>query len=182
MSTLGERIREAMKAEGLTGRELARRMDASESHVSRWIHDKVTPTSGSLNRLAKALRVDPVWLRSGMRPPSKVMSDLIMESEASLEHMIVDGLSPEEMLRKSLAQAEAPWSGVPGNARGDLLMRSLLAAIKSGAVERTLKSYRARQALTNYLLEMGLADDEPKEGDDGEDGNDDAPPTAQSAG
>lgn len=56
------RLKEAMFKRGLTARELANKSNISEASISRYLSGKLVPKQGTIQALAKALEVDPVWL------------------------------------------------------------------------------------------------------------------------
>lgn len=63
--TLGERIRAARRAKGLSQREVGRRLGVTKNAVSLWEMDRAAPTSGHLRQLAVELEVDSDRLATG---------------------------------------------------------------------------------------------------------------------
>lgn len=57
-----ERMREAMSANDLNNRELAKRCGLSEASISRYLSGNMTPRVRAISKMAQALHVDPVWL------------------------------------------------------------------------------------------------------------------------
>jgi len=59
---VGRRIAELRKARGLTQQDLADRLDMGMSQMQRLERGRHAPTLGTIWRIAKALRVEPVQL------------------------------------------------------------------------------------------------------------------------
>lgn len=67
--TIGDRIRQAREALGLTQPALARRVGVTKSAVNQWEHGQTKRLEGeNLLRCARALGVSPDWLLSGKGP------------------------------------------------------------------------------------------------------------------
>lgn len=66
-TTLGQRIRQAREAAGLSQADLASRFDIRVQSISQWENDKTTP-SRRLIDLASFLRVRLGWLANGQGP------------------------------------------------------------------------------------------------------------------
>lgn len=56
------RLKEALRNTDMTARDLAAKANISEASVSRYLSGKLSPKLDSIQALAKALNVDPVWL------------------------------------------------------------------------------------------------------------------------
>ena len=66
MSTLQERIEQALKKSGLKPHELAKLAGVSRATVSLWVNGPTKTIEGeNLTRAARALGVDPHWLATG---------------------------------------------------------------------------------------------------------------------
>lgn len=82
--TLGQRIRRLRKSAGYSQKSLAHTLIMTNEAVSLWEHNRRTPSTNSMIRLAAALRVDEAYLRWGsgdsrQRPahdPEKRLTDL----------------------------------------------------------------------------------------------------------
>ena len=61
------RLRQAMDAQGLSGRGLARALPADESKVCRWLRGRNWPRVPNLAALARELHVSTDWLL-GLKP------------------------------------------------------------------------------------------------------------------
>jgi tetratricopeptide (TPR) repeat protein len=117
-TTLGQRVRQARVARGLTQSELA---DSrfSKQYVSQIERDQLRPTDATLRWLADRLEVDPQFLATGVdgRELDRVES-VVARGEAALE-------------ARDYAQAITLLAGVteslPAEAASDLELRSLLA-------------------------------------------------------
>lgn len=64
--TLGQRLRLAREAAGLTTAEAARRLGVLKSSWQAWEADTKEPRSNRLAMMAGVLAVSPTWLLSGM--------------------------------------------------------------------------------------------------------------------
>lgn len=56
------RLKQIMEKRGMTARELSIKAKISEASISRYLSGKLSPKIDSIQALAKALNVDPVWL------------------------------------------------------------------------------------------------------------------------
>lgn len=63
--SLGKRLREAREKAGLTQLEAAIQTKIQPAAISRMEHDRKTPKSDDLARLAQVYRCDPGWLLTG---------------------------------------------------------------------------------------------------------------------
>lgn len=70
---IGERIREARKAKGLTLEELGEQLGVSHAAVSRWENDERTPRLEHLFRLSLLLDVEVYYLMRGRTSPDNIM-------------------------------------------------------------------------------------------------------------
>lgn len=57
-----DRLKKAMKENGINARELSKRSGVSESSISRYLLGQMEPRANAAARIANALHVDPVWL------------------------------------------------------------------------------------------------------------------------
>ncbi|MCW2308128.1 helix-turn-helix domain-containing protein [Rhodobium gokarnense] len=64
--TVGERIRRAREAMGLSAAQLARRLGIKTQTLTMWEGDRSEPRSNRLLMLAGLLNVSPSWLLSGL--------------------------------------------------------------------------------------------------------------------
>ena len=92
--TLGERIRAARNAKGLTQKQLAEKIGAKHNSISDWENDKNCPDTSTIQHLCQALDCEPNYFLG---------SDLAEEppelSESALRAAFwggATGLSPEE--------------------------------------------------------------------------------------
>ena len=117
-TTLGQRLREARVARGLTQSELA---DSrfSKQYVSQLERDQLRPTGETLAWLAERLEIDPSYLATGVdgRQRERVES-VVVRAEAAVEaHDYAEAI-------RLLAEIEGP---LPADAAADLELRALLA-------------------------------------------------------
>jgi tetratricopeptide (TPR) repeat protein len=117
-TTLGQRVRQARVARGLTQSELA---DSrfSKQYVSQIERDQLRPTDATLKWIADRLQVDPQFLATGVdgRELERVES-LIARGEAALEaHDYAEAITLLAGVTES----------VPADAAPDLELRALLA-------------------------------------------------------
>lgn len=54
---IGENLKKARKAAGLTQKELAERMDIYQKDISRWENNELTPTALNLAKICRTLNV-----------------------------------------------------------------------------------------------------------------------------
>jgi tetratricopeptide (TPR) repeat protein len=117
-TTLGQRVRQARVARGLTQSELADTR-FSKQYVSQIERDQLRPTEATLKWIADRLQVDPQFLATGVdgRELERVES-LIARGEAALEaHDYAEAIT----LLAGVTEA------VPAEAAPDLELRALLA-------------------------------------------------------
>lgn len=77
-STWDERLRMAFEASKMTMAELSRRSGVGYDSVNKYIRGDVKqPRGDSLDKLAEALEIDPLYLRVGLRPGPPVGEDAI---------------------------------------------------------------------------------------------------------
>ncbi|HXV32376.1 MAG TPA: tetratricopeptide repeat protein [Gaiellaceae bacterium] len=117
-STLGQRLRQARIACGLTQSELA---DSrfSKQYVSQLERDRLRPTGETLLWLAERLEIDPSYLETGVdgRQRERVES-AVARAEAAVEaHDYAEAI-------ELLAEVESP---LPSESGADLELRALLA-------------------------------------------------------
>lgn len=77
------RLKEAMRNRDMTARELAIKANISEASISRYLSGKLSPKLDSIQLLAKALNVDPVWLL-GYDPVVPESSDITIKKNSWL--------------------------------------------------------------------------------------------------
>jgi transcriptional regulator with XRE-family HTH domain len=68
METLGDRIKMAREAAGLTQSALASALQTQWQQVSRWERGQAIPRSPTVTRIAEETCTTPVWLRTGDEP------------------------------------------------------------------------------------------------------------------
>jgi tetratricopeptide (TPR) repeat protein len=117
-ATLGQRLREARVARGLTQSQLA---DSrfSKQYVSQLERDQLRPTDETLHWLAKRLEIDPAYLATGVdgRQRDRVES-VVARAEAAVEsHDYAEAI-------ELLVEVE---EALPSDAAADLELRALLA-------------------------------------------------------
>lgn len=77
--TIGERIRAARKARGLTQEELGNAVDAAKASIARWETTSRNPGGSALVALSKALKVPLEWLVAGQGPPPDSAEDKLVQ-------------------------------------------------------------------------------------------------------
>jgi transcriptional regulator with XRE-family HTH domain len=89
MSTIGERIQEAMTAARLDQPGLARRIGVSKQAISAMISGSTkAPTADNVFRIAEATGFEPKWIVTGKGPRTK--------QEAAMERLDISMLSPAQ--------------------------------------------------------------------------------------
>jgi tetratricopeptide (TPR) repeat protein len=117
-ATLGQRLREARVARGLTQSQLA---DSrfSKQYVSQLERDQLRPTDETLQWLARRLEIDPSYLATGVdgRQRDRVES-VVVRAEAAVEsHDYAEAIELIDEVKEAL----------PSDAAADLELRALLA-------------------------------------------------------
>jgi tetratricopeptide (TPR) repeat protein len=117
-ATLGQRLREARVARGLTQSQLA---DSrfSKQYVSQLERDQLRPTDETLQWLARRLEVDPAYLATGVDGHERErVESVVVRAEAAVEsHDYAEAI-------ELLAEVEG---SLPSAAAADLELRALLA-------------------------------------------------------
>jgi len=62
---IGDRIKQAREATGMTQAELGRRLGVTRSGVSQWENERTAPTTRNISAIAVALDVSWDWLTTG---------------------------------------------------------------------------------------------------------------------
>ena len=117
-ATLGQRLREARVARGLTQSELADNR-FSKQYVSQLERDQLRPTGETLAWLAERLQIDQSYLATGVdgRQRERVES-VVVRAEAAVEaHDYAEAI-------ELLGEIDGPF---PGDSAADLELRALLA-------------------------------------------------------
>ena len=117
-ATLGQRMREARVARGLTQSELADNR-FSKQYVSQLERDQLRPTGETLAWLAERLQIDQSYLATGVdgRQRERVES-VVVRAEAAVEaHDYAEAI-------ELLGEIDGPF---PGDSAADLELRALLA-------------------------------------------------------
>ena len=86
-----ERMKSAMKDNGMNARELSKRCGLSEASISRYLSGNMTPRVNAISKMAEALRVDPVWLMGYDESPAPEFS-----FETGKIAMLIECMTPEE--------------------------------------------------------------------------------------
>ena len=96
-NTVGERIRRAREATGLTTAQMARRLGIKTTTLTMWESDRSEPRSNRLLMLAGLLNVSPSWLLTGLgtAPIEDEMSSEMRTLRAELRMLRadIDGIS-----------------------------------------------------------------------------------------
>lgn len=94
-ATFGDRLAAAREAQGLTQKELARRLGVASKTVHAWEHDAREPRANKLQMLAGVLNVSIAWLLTGEGPGVVISPDNAAEMAELMEE--VRGLRNEMM-------------------------------------------------------------------------------------
>lgn len=93
-----DRLNEAMKYRELTASELARKSGLDKGSISRYLKGENLPRTNAIEKIAKALNVNPAWL-IGYDVPMIEAVDYIAEVEE--KKILIEKLTPEN--REKLA-------------------------------------------------------------------------------
>ena len=85
--SIGEKIIHYRKLQRWTQSELAQEIGVDPSHISRWENDKVRPHSGTLQKLADALKISLSELLGDSDPPPLTSSDSSLEFLRAIERL-----------------------------------------------------------------------------------------------
>lgn len=107
MTTIGERIKEALEKRDMIQLDLAEKTGIAKSAISSYINGKYEPKQNTIHLMAKALAVNEAWLM-GYDVPMTDDDIMPKEVESMLEYFksnpelkslfrIVDDLSPEDI-------------------------------------------------------------------------------------
>jgi len=93
MSTLQDRIREALDKAEMKPVDLAKMCGVERATVSFWVRGQTKSIKGdNLTRAARALRVDPHWLATGERRPNSSVLHA-KETNTSAEYRLLQKFS-----------------------------------------------------------------------------------------
>lgn len=100
MSTISERIQEALVAKEMKQAELVEKTGISKSSISTYISGTFEPKQKNLYKMAKALGVDPSWLMGNDVPMEMKSNGVLTNYElASITVKIRDDLEVQELLK-----------------------------------------------------------------------------------
>lgn len=110
--TIGEKIVHYRKLQRWTQGELAEKIGVGPSHISRWENDRVQPNSGTLQKLADALKISLTELVGASEPPPlesdnssvqflQAIERLEEEDRKVLKH-IIDALLTKKRVKAAL--------------------------------------------------------------------------------
>lgn len=85
-----DHMKEAMEANCINARELAKRSGLSEASISRYLSGQMVPRVNAVSKMAAALHVDPVWLMGY----EDIAPDFSVET--SKLAMLIDCMTPDE--------------------------------------------------------------------------------------
>ena len=105
------RLKEAMRKRGLTARELANKSNISEASISRYLSGKLVPKQGTIQALAKALAVDPVWLL-GYDPVTP-------DNDAANDHAIIEQVNLSNLTEANRARLLAYYQALIDSQGGE---------------------------------------------------------------
>ena len=105
MRDIGKRIREARDRLGISGPELARRVDVSPSAVTQWETGVTRVTTQHLGKVARALNVSADWLLTGRLPEQTASGTIPSWSDGG---RLVPLVSIDAAVRRAAIPSDAP--------------------------------------------------------------------------
>ena len=90
------RLQKAIAAKGLTVTELSNMTGINKGDISNYINGRYIAKQDKCYLLAQALNVDPVWLMTGMEPPTIPESNEPKTVEARFLAKGIDTMPPEQ--------------------------------------------------------------------------------------
>lgn len=129
MKTVGERIRQARDARGLSGEELAHAVGYKNQSAISNLENRSTGTGGTkIARIATALRVPVQWLLEGPDGPEVPFSEPMVSHDEAISFSIADN-------REHLVQEKLPGYGADASlAEAMLLFKRLDTAQRLKAI------------------------------------------------
>ncbi len=115
--TIGDKIKKAREAKELSQKEVAALLKMNQSQYSKIENDKVDPQFSTIEKIAKALRINIVDLVAAEDVFKDVsaydktivekvqLMDLLEEQEKKSLFSIIDGLVAKQKLKQSLSSA-----------------------------------------------------------------------------
>lgn len=102
--SLGARLKVRMAEVGMSNGRLAELLGVDPATVSQWRSGKFPPSEENLLAMARALDVEPQWLRSGARSEPAVARALDMSGGSGKTHPLVDLPRQLEMMALAFEQ------------------------------------------------------------------------------
>ena len=97
METINNRIAKVVEESGLKKVEFARRINVSQSHVSRLVSGETAPSDRTISDICRVCGINEVWLRTGVGEPH---ADRTREEEiATFEHVLAGNPDKAKLIR-----------------------------------------------------------------------------------
>lgn len=115
METINARIAEIIAESGMSKTEFARRVNVSQSHVSRMVSGETGVSDRTISDICRVFRVNEDWLRNGTgekyrkKPRSEELSEIFayLEVDETVKARFIRTLAdfPEEYFAQALEMA-----------------------------------------------------------------------------
>lgn len=139
MQTLGDRLKQAMRAAGISSQaELSRQANLRPNTITRWIHGTTeSPRPNDIGVVCRLLSVRPEWLLLGEDP---MQADVVMETPASYRAEPLDAELLTAILAAIQEGLEARKVKLPPKVFGTLVATIYEAALQETALREDLSS------------------------------------------
>lgn len=123
MMNWSTRLKEAMEDRGWSGRELARRSKVNYDNIAKYLQNEVdNPRGDTIDKLAKALDVDAIWLKTGVGRAKEYGVPVVGYVGAGGQISFLDDFAKGEGLDRVAPPPGAPSNAVALIVRGSSMM------------------------------------------------------------
>lgn len=115
METINSRIAEIIKESGMSKTDFAKKVNVSQSHVSRMVSGETGVSDRTISDICRVFRVNETWLRTGAgepyrkKPRSEELSEIFayLEVDETVKARFIRTLAdfPEEYFAQALEMA-----------------------------------------------------------------------------
>ena len=106
-TTMGSRIEQARREQGLSVREVASRLCMKPATIENWENDRSEPRSNKLLTLAGVLNVPLLWLLKGEDPSGRSYHPEAVSETAKIQKKLERAQAMQEEVAALLAEATA---------------------------------------------------------------------------
>ena len=106
-ATMGSRIQQARREQGLSVREVASRLCMKPATIENWENDRSEPRSNKLLTLAGVLNVPLLWLLEGEDPSGRSYQPEAVSETAKIQQKLERAQAMQQEVAALLAEATA---------------------------------------------------------------------------